>query len=171
MVWLTEKLDLKRVIFDEIKSDKGKIFKWENVRTIISMGENYDLENGTLHDFLNTTMLDQQKNENNNRSENKVNLLTFHSSKGLEFPACFLVGIEDRLLPHERSLIDGSLEEERRLFYVAITRAKKYLTLSMTKKRLFHGKETPTNPSRFLFEIPKDLLEIETWNHPLSFQH
>ena len=86
--------------------------------------------------------------------------MTIHSSKGLEFEACFIVGLEDNILPHEKSLMETSLEEERRLFYVAITRAKRYLTLSMARTRLYKGKPKATNPSRFLFEIPKDFLNI-----------
>jgi len=86
--------------------------------------------------------------------------MTFHSAKGLEFPACFLVGLEDGILPHEKSMMQTGLEEERRLFYVGITRAQKHLTLSMARTRMRMGKTSPTNPSRFLFEIPKTLYKV-----------
>ena len=85
--------------------------------------------------------------------------MTLHSAKGLEFAACFIVGLEDHILPHEKSLLETGIEEERRLFYVGITRARKFLTLSMARSRMRMGKAQPTNPSRFLFEIPKPLLK------------
>jgi superfamily I DNA/RNA helicase len=94
----------------------------------------------------------------------KVQLMTLHSAKGLEFPACFIVGMEDHILPHEKSLIETGLEEERRLFYVGITRAQKFLTLSMARCRMRMGKSHPTTPSRFLFEIPKNLLKPTSHN-------
>ena len=104
--------------------------------------------------------LQQNPTSQKDLSNNSVKLLTFHSSKGLEFPACFVVALEDHLVPHAKSLSTGSVEEERRLFYVALTRAQKYLTLSMSRTRNKRGKEDPTNPSRFLYEIPKDCLQI-----------
>ena len=89
--------------------------------------------------------------------------MTFHSAKGLEFPACFLVSLEDHIIPHEKSLKETGLEEERRLMYVAITRARHHLILSMAQQRNRMGKESPSRPSRFLFEIPKDLLRMTDW--------
>ncbi len=89
--------------------------------------------------------------------------MTIHSSKGLEFEACFLVCLEDHIMPHEKSLKTSGLEEERRLMYVAMTRAKKYLTLSMARDRKKMGKQLQTTPSRFLFEIPKELLKISSY--------
>lgn len=162
-------LDYKRVIEEEVKSEKARAFKWDNVLGLHAMIESYESETPSLHDFLNTTLLDQNKLSHQKGFRDEVHLLTFHSAKGLEFPACFLVALEDRYLPHEKSVAEGGLEEERRLFYVAITRARKYLTLSMAQKRTLHGKEKPTNPSRFLFEIPKELLTIEHAEYPSPF--
>lgn len=169
MKWLVTKIDLKKALQEEFKSEKAQEFKWENIQTLISMTETEDQI--SLHDFLSMSILDGLKQGKKERFSDRVNLLTFHSAKGLEFPACFLVALEDRYLPHEKSLLEGNLEEERRLFYVAITRAKKYLTLSMAKNRTSHGKEKPTNPSRFLFELPKELLEVERSDRPISFIH
>lgn len=171
MQLLVQELDLKRVIEDEVKSEKAQAFKWENVQALIAMTENYDSDEPSLDDFLATTLLDQNRAHHKERSHDRVNLLTIHSAKGLEFPACFLVAIEDRYLPHEKSIAENGVEEERRLFYVAITRAQRYLTLSMATKRTSHGKESPTNPSRFLFEIPKNLLLIEAWDRPTAFEN
>lgn len=171
MKWLMDELNLKDVIHDEVKSEKARAYKWENVQAFLNMVDEAEDETLSLHEFVTNILLDQNRHSKAGQKNDKVNLLTFHSAKGLEFPACFLVGIEDRFLPHERSLAEGGLEEERRLFYVAITRAKKYLTFSMAKKRISYGKEVPTNPSRFLFEIPKELLLIESWDRPSFFHH
>lgn len=94
------------------------------------------------------------------KGDDCVNLLTFHSAKGLEFPVCFLVGLEDHLIPHEKSLKETGLEEERRLMYVALTRCKERLFLTMATNRKKHGKDIKSTPSRFLFEIPHHLLTM-----------
>jgi DNA helicase-2/ATP-dependent DNA helicase PcrA len=92
--------------------------------------------------------------------EDSVQLMTLHSAKGLEFPLLFLCGLEDGLFPHQRSLGDpDSLEEERRLCYVGITRAREKVYLTYAEQRRLHGVETFATPSRFIREIPPDLLE------------
>jgi superfamily I DNA/RNA helicase len=88
-----------------------------------------------------------------------VTLITMHSCKGLEFPHVYVVGLEEGLLPHTRSIQENSLEEERRLFYVAVTRAMDRLTLSHCAARKKYGQLVPAHPSRFLVEIPPDLVE------------
>jgi ATP-dependent DNA helicase UvrD/PcrA len=91
--------------------------------------------------------------------EDCVQLMTLHSAKGLEFPLVFLVGLEDGLFPSQKSLDEpGRLEEERRLAYVGITRAQKTLILSYAESRRLHGMETYNRPSRFLHELPRELL-------------
>ena len=91
--------------------------------------------------------------------EDCVQLMTLHSAKGLEFPLVFLVGLEDGLFPSQKSLDEpGRLEEERRLAYVGITRARDTLTLSYAETRRLHGAETYNRPSRFLHELPRELL-------------
>ena len=82
-----------------------------------------------------------------------------HSCKGLEFPHVYVVGLEDGLLPHTRSKVEGTMDEERRLFYVAITRAMKTLTLSYCLGRKKYGQVLPCHPSPFLKELPSDLVE------------
>lgn len=177
MQWLIEKIEFKRAIEEEVKSDQMRQFKWDNVQEFVSALAEYTqsmTEQGreaeaSLHDFVTSTPLGSDKSfqKKKNRSNDMVNLMTFHSAKGLEFTACFLVGMEDQIIPHEKSLLETGIEEERRLMYVAITRAKKLLTCSMARMRKRMGVDTPSRPSRFLSEIPKDLLKITPWDHPL----
>ena len=91
--------------------------------------------------------------------------MTIHASKGLEFPVVFIVGMEEGLFPHSRTVINPhELEEERRLCYVAITRAKNHLILTYTKYRRIFGSSSATLPSRFILEIPRDLIDYELIN-------
>ena len=101
----------------------------------------------------------------------KVNLMTIHAAKGLEFPVVFISGAEDGLIPHERSLSEDetNIEEERRLFYVAITRARDKLFISSCKKRKKMQSVVECEPSRFLSEIPTELVESrELTNDPVD---
>jgi superfamily I DNA/RNA helicase len=88
-----------------------------------------------------------------------VTLITMHSCKGLEYPHVYVVGLEDGLLPHARSKVENTLDEERRLFYVAVTRAQITLTLSHCESRKKYGQAMPCHPSQFLKEIPAELIE------------
>ena len=85
--------------------------------------------------------------------------MTLHGSKGLEFPHVFIAGVEEELLPHRNSLEDNGEEEERRLLYVGITRTRESLTLSYAASRRRYGEHIRCEPSRFLDELPRDLLE------------
>lgn len=170
--WLIERIDYPRAIREEVKSQQMRDFKMENVHEYITSLEEFEKQPGreeekgrSLADFVSQFSLDQRFLQSKNQAfnQNRVQLMTFHSAKGLEFPACFLVGMEDHIIPHEKSLKETGLEEERRLMYVAITRAKKHLILSMAQKRKRLGKEEVCRPSRFLFEIPKELLQMIDW--------
>jgi DNA helicase II / ATP-dependent DNA helicase PcrA len=174
--WLLEAVDYKKAIVEEVKSEKMRAFKWENVQYCVNTLKQYeeDAKNGSsdaldpkdlLSNFLSTTLLDRTHwKEKELFKEDRLNLMTFHSAKGLEFTVCFLVALEDHLLPHEKSLeLKCGLEEERRLMYVAMTRAKEKLVLSMALQRKRLGKDHKSSPSRFLFEIPKELIQISSW--------
>jgi DNA helicase-2/ATP-dependent DNA helicase PcrA len=114
---------------------------------------------GRLPDFLNEVALVAAADDIDDES-GSVSLMTLHTAKGLEYGAVFLTGIEEGLLPHRMSFIQpGGLSEERRLFYVGITRARKKLFLSLAMNRTTFGETESATPSRFLQEIPADLIE------------
>src|SRR5439155_2149167 len=102
--------------------------------------------------FLEEIALDTEREEEDENTGDAVTLITMHSCKGLEFPHVYIVGLEEGLLPHARSKAEGTLEEERRLFYVAITRAMRTLTLSYCRGRKKYGQLVPCHPSQFLKE-------------------
>jgi ATP-dependent DNA helicase UvrD/PcrA len=116
----------------------------------------------SLAAFLQALTLEEQDDDPTEEGERRtVTLMTLHSAKGLEFPRVYLVGLEEGILPHRRSLAEGNVEEERRLMYVGITRAQRHLTLCHTKSRARFGQGSDSLPSRFLFELkgeepPKD---------------
>jgi DNA helicase-2/ATP-dependent DNA helicase PcrA len=114
-------------------------------------------EKPTLLGFLEEAALsdrDDQKDEDDKRERQALTLMTLHSAKGLEFPHVYMIGLEEGILPHQRSIIDGrSIDEERRLCYVGVTRAQDTLTLTFCKARMKWGKSRPQIPSRFLMEM------------------
>jgi len=112
-----------------------------------------------LHAFLEDITLDSEREEEDDKPGDAVTLITMHSCKGLEFPHVYVVGLEDGLLPHSRSKVEGTLDEERRLFYVAITRAMQTLTISHCGGRKKYGQVMPCHPSQFLKELPEELVE------------
>jgi len=111
----------------------------------------------TLRNFLDRTHLNAERFDNgrDDRSVNAVSLMTVHSAKGLEFPYVFILGLEEGLFPHARSVEENGIEEERRLFYVALTRGMKMVSLFHALERRHGEKTLPAEPSRFLAEIPE----------------
>jgi len=112
-----------------------------------------------LHAFLEDITLDSDREDEEEKAGDAVTLITMHSCKGLEFPHVYVVGLEEGLLPHSRSKVEGTLDEERRLFYVAITRAQQTLTISHCGGRKKYGQLLPCHPSQFLRELPEELVE------------
>ncbi len=146
-----------------IESEEN-LARLENIKELRSVG----MEFPNLPDFLeNVALIEHEEDTTNQKSlinkeslKNAVTLMTLHAAKGLEFGIVFIVGMEEGLFPHSRSLFDiGQLEEERRLCYVGITRAKDLLYLTYAGKRLFFGQRSSNPPSRFLIDIPQQLLE------------
>lgn len=105
--------------------------------------------------------LDTDRSSDSEKPGDEVTLITMHSCKGLEFPHVYIVGLEEGLLPHTRAKEEGTLDEERRLFYVALTRAMQTLTLSHCQGRKRYGQLLPAHPSSFLHELPPELVEHE----------
>ncbi len=112
-----------------------------------------------LQTFLEDITLDSEREEEKENQGDAVTLITMHSCKGLEFPHVYVVGLEDGLLPHSRSKAEGTMDEERRLFYVAVTRAMETLTISHCGGRKKYGQLLPCHPSPFLKELPPELVE------------
>ena len=161
---LVEKVLVVSGIRKELESEKTleSDIRLENLEEFKSITASFESVDGlvSLEDFLLETSLVSDREEYRSDT-NKVSLMTVHSVKGLEFDYVFVVGLEEGIFPHMNSLGNSSeLEEERRLCYVAITRAKEKLYLINTRKRMLFGKEQVNTPSRFLSEIDKDLLEI-----------
>jgi DNA helicase-2/ATP-dependent DNA helicase PcrA len=131
----------------------------ENLQELVNAAVDYD-DQGIegLREFIDHSAL--VSDQDDYKRDAPVTLMTVHSAKGLEFPLVFIVGLEDGLFPHSRSAADPEdLEEERRLAYVAMTRAERYLYVSHAMKRRVYGEEIASEPSQFLNEMPSELLE------------
>ncbi len=131
----------------------------ENLEELVNAAVDYDKqqENG-LRDFVDHAALSSDTDKYDEKAS--VTLMTVHMAKGLEFPVVFMVGLEDGIFPHSRSIGDPKeLEEERRLAYVAITRAEKFLYLTHSMRRRFYGEEIAAEPSQFLNEMPLELID------------
>ncbi|MGD1089861.1 MAG: UvrD-helicase domain-containing protein, partial [Verrucomicrobiota bacterium] len=131
----------------------------ELVATLDDFGEPAAPLADRLQTFLEDITLDSERGEEKENSGDAVTLITMHSCKGLEFPRVYIVGLEEGLLPHTRSTTEGTLDEERRLFYVAVTRAMQSLVISHCASRKKYGQLMPCHPSRFLKELPLELVE------------
>jgi len=129
----------------------------KNIKELIGLADKHN----NLSDFLTeVTLMQEERNTDNTK---KLNLMTLHSAKGLEFDAVFISGVEENLMPHSRSAYSSEeLEEERRLCYVGMTRAKKYLWLLFTKQRTLWGEKKETLPSRFIMELPQHLVNFRS---------
>ena len=154
------------------KTEEGKE-RWENVRELLSVARKYDSADtpSGLANFLEEVAL-VQETDRFNRGDKVINLMTVHSAKGLEFPVVFIVGMEDGLFPISRALFEPhELEEERRLCYVAVTRAKEELHLTYCRQRMLYGSPQFNSPSRFIFEIPEQLLDFKPLSKELEENH
>lgn len=129
-----------------------------SIHHLILKEDNVDERNieSVIRKLVLLDMLEQQQEE---EDTDKVNLLTLHAAKGLEFPYVYIIGLEEELLPHKNSINAGTIDEERRLMYVGITRAKQGLTLTLAEQRKAGGQMRQMIPSRFLDELPEDELE------------
>jgi DNA helicase-2/ATP-dependent DNA helicase PcrA len=151
------------------KTDEAEA-RLENLQELVNAAVDYD-EQGIdgLREFIDHSALVSDADQY--KQDAPVTLMTVHSAKGLEFPLVFIAGLEDGLFPHSRSATDpAELEEERRLCYVAMTRAERFLYVTHAMKRRVYGEELASEPSQFLNEMPLDLMEdLSRGNSWLSF--
>ena len=170
---LTELVDLileKSKIKEELIKEKTleAEVRLENLEEFKSITKNFEESNGiiSLEDFLLEISLVSDIEEHKNNTD-VVTLMTIHSAKGLEFKHVFLIGMEEGLFPHNNSMdYEDDLEEERRLCYVAVTRAKKSLTLVNAKRRMIYGNTNVNAPSRFIKEIDSKYLDSDAPEEP-----
>jgi len=167
-------LELMEIILEDTKylhwlndgTDENKQ-RIENVQELKSVATQFT----DLNDFLENVALIESSDKPSNEHYNAVTLMTVHAAKGLEFPIIFVIGMEEGLFPHANSMMElGELEEERRLCYVAITRAMQKVYLTRAKSRLYFGTVQVNMPSRFLNEIPISLLDKIGESDPFTSQ-
>ncbi|MDF1567154.1 MAG: 3'-5' exonuclease [Spirochaetaceae bacterium] len=133
-----------------------------NLDELVNAAADYPASPEGLAAFLELVELDQTLMEDEDDDENRVTLITMHNTKGLEFDRVIITGLEEGLFPRgDEGYDDDELEEERRLFYVAITRARKSLAFTTCRRRMIWGRYRDSSPSRFLSEIPEDMIRVE----------
>ncbi|OGC57268.1 hypothetical protein A3H26_03090 [candidate division WWE3 bacterium RIFCSPLOWO2_12_FULL_36_10] len=134
------------------------LYRIENIKELRSVASQFT----NLADFLENVALIESSDKPGNLNKNAITLMTIHASKGLEFPIVFMIGMEEGLFPHTQSLMElVQIEEERRLCYVAITRAMEKVFLTNARSRLYFGSIQNNFPSRFVSEIPSNLIEFK----------
>lgn len=164
---MLEDMDYLGWLHQNSSTPKAAERRWENVNYLVEslakiMLRDDEGEPSTIQDAIAKLVLrDLLERQEEEDLTDRVQLMTLHASKGLEFPHVFIVGMEEDLLPHRNSIEDDNIEEERRLTYVGITRAQRTLTLTLAGKRKQFGDISDTTPSRFLEELPEDDLEFE----------
>ncbi|AOW77320.1 ATP-dependent DNA helicase Rep [Colwellia sp. PAMC 20917] len=164
-------------LYDTSPSPKAAEMRMKNVTQLFSwvtnMLEGDDEEEPMLLPAIVTrlTLRDMMERGEDEDDADQVQLMTLHASKGLEFPYVFLIGMEEGLLPHQTSMDEGNVEEERRLAYVGITRAQRELIFTYAKERRQYGEVSRTEASRFLHELPQDDLSWELTETKKSQEH
>lgn len=158
---LDQILDTTRYVELYDANVEEEAYRLENIKELRSVATQFPV----LKEFLESIAL--METPHAHESTTGVTLMTMHAAKGLEFPVVFMVGMEEGIFPHSRSLMDKEeLEEERRLCYVGITRTKERLYLSYANRRLFFGSRTQNMVSRFIAEIPQHVLELQVSLNP-----
>jgi DNA helicase II / ATP-dependent DNA helicase PcrA len=156
---LIEEIGYRDYIVGLYKTPEAAFRRVENMEGFIGSLSHYESEEEapSLHGFLEAMALTDLLKEKEEKSGRGVTLISFHSAKGLEFPVVFIAGVEEEMLPHKKSADrDEDIEEERRLFYVGITRARDELYITHTEHRSKYGKDKSSVPSRFLHELPDE---------------
>lgn len=169
-------IDYESWLFETSSSPKAAEMRMKNVNQLFGwmseMLTGDDLDEPMSLDQVVTrfTLREMMERGENDDDTDQVQLMTLHASKGLEFPYVYLVGMEEGLLPHQTSIDEDNIEEERRLAYVGITRAKKELVFTLCRERRQYGELMRPEPSRFLLELPQDDLSWETERKVVSPQ-
>ncbi|KJY66984.1 ATP-dependent DNA helicase Rep [Vibrio coralliilyticus] len=160
-------------LYETSASPKAAEMRMKNVSDLYSWivadleGDNYDQEEKTIKEVVQRlTLRDMMERGEEDDDSDAVQLMTLHASKGLEFPYVYLIGSEEGILPHQTSIDEDNVEEERRLMYVGITRAQRELTFTMCKERRQFGELIKPTQSRFLDELPFDDVEWEVNKKP-----
>jgi superfamily I DNA/RNA helicase len=155
--YLLNKSGLRAWYEEQIRLGKEPDERLDNLDELVNAARGFEKEfpNATISDFLSTTALETSSNKTDKEGEVYVSLMTIHAAKGLEFESVFFVGVEDGIIPNSRCLESPEVEEERRLFYVAVTRAKRNLVMTICDQRMKYGERSTQSPSRFLKELPK----------------
>jgi superfamily I DNA/RNA helicase len=157
--WLRE-MEFDEWLMRQCKTDKEKDVRREGVSTTIASLSEAIKKGKSLSDFLDQTALDAEK-EDDLEKRSGVTLITLHAAKGLEYPVVYLVGLEEGILPHKRSIEEGTRDEERRLLYVGITRAQVKMTMTYCATRVKWGKEEACEASSFIRELNPDWIHEE----------
>ncbi len=158
IIYVYEKSGLKRSLLDGTTEGETRD---ENVQEILSVATKYSDIEDALYKFIEEVAL-ASDTDKINQDTDMVHLMTLHSAKGLEFPVVFIIGLEEGLIPHNRAMVDNAeMEEERRLAYVGITRAKEKVLLLHARRRLLFGQLQANSPSRFFEDMPKNLVEYQ----------
>ena len=160
--WLRE-MDFLEWLMRQCKSDKERDARREAIALLVGDVTAAMKKGIKLRDFLDKTALESEKNDDDLDKKSGVTLITLHASKGLEYPIVFLLGLEEGILPHKRSVEEGTKDEERRLLYVGITRAKERLTMTYCSTRVKWGNREACEPSTFLPELNFDWISEEDY--------
>jgi ATP-dependent DNA helicase Rep len=165
-------LSYEEWLYQQSSSDRVAERRWENVNELVGWLEQLHQGNmmgKSLIDMVgHLSLQDVLERQDDESGGDQVHLMTLHSAKGLEFPHVFLVGMEQELLPHRSSIEEENIEEERRLAYVGITRARRTLIITYAENRKRFGEVSPCEPSRFLQELPEEELIWEGRKSSLS---
>jgi ATP-dependent DNA helicase Rep len=165
---MIREINYEDFLYETTPTPKGAEMRMKNVTELFSwvtqmLEGGDDEEPMTLPEIVTRlTLRDMMERNEEEDNSDQVQLMTLHASKGLEFPYVFLIGMEEGLLPHQTSIEEDGVEEERRLAYVGITRAQRELIFTYARERRQFGELSRTEPSRFLYELPQDDLVWES---------
>ncbi len=165
---LVTEIEYREWIERGCKTENEKQQRGEGIQMVIDSLRAHVAKGKKLQTFLDDSALASDREDDDLEKKQGATLITLHASKGLEFPFVFLVGLEEGFLPHSRSIVEGTKDEERRLLYVGITRAQDQLTMTYCTKRVKWGQETGCQPSSFIGELDDEYLDHTTYDDILG---